>query len=298
MSPTLYERNIFCDFLKMANAKNIVVIAMSGTHDYKQSVGDPFREFRLIGGYDPLIITPEWKTGVREFSPRGIVEVSYGKVGEVYRVAISLGRLSVIMAHVGIANRKPGRAQGKIRVGHDESVFLQDLIRLHRTNPLFDMHSIGYIALGHYHGMQTWEVDNTIFAYPGSLIRLTMAEREDKKGFYVVEVDNDTFSVTPRYFTDTTPMNLIKEGDKLPKEVCDSICKVRTSDSIEGNRIAKILRRGKAKFVEVELVSKKRSLKKLQSKREGKSVIEEARDYVKTNHPKSVKAFTRIVRQS
>jgi len=90
------------------------------------------------------------------------------------------GLPSILAAHVWVSGAKIG-SERLMTIGQDPVLLPGNI-----ANPAFD-----YVALGHIHKHQVlWE--NPPVVYAGSLERLDFGEEEDEKGFYLVEIEQDT----------------------------------------------------------------------------------------------------------
>jgi len=86
---------------------------------------------------------------------------------------------SILAAHVWVSSAQVG-SERSMTIGQEHMLLLSNV-----ANPAFD-----YIALGHIHKHQVLS-HNPPVVYPGSLERLDFSEKEDNKGFYMVEIEPD-----------------------------------------------------------------------------------------------------------
>ncbi len=87
---------------------------------------------------------------------------------------------SILAAHVWIQTARVG-SENAMLLGNEHMLLLSNV-----ANPAFD-----YVALGHIHKAQAL-CDSPPTVYSGSLERLDFGDRDDDKGFYVVEIQPES----------------------------------------------------------------------------------------------------------
>ncbi|MBI4187045.1 MAG: exonuclease SbcCD subunit D [Chloroflexi bacterium] len=90
---------------------------------------------------------------------------------------------AILAAHVWVAGATIG-SERLMTIGQEHVLLLSNI-----ASPAFD-----YIALGHIHARQVLS-HNPPVVYSGSLERLDFGEEDDDKGFYVVQIEPDGFSL-------------------------------------------------------------------------------------------------------
>jgi len=87
---------------------------------------------------------------------------------------------AILAAHVWVTGATMGSERSMI-IGQEHTLLLSNI-----ANPNFD-----YVALGHIHKRQVLG-ENPPVVYSGSLERVDFGEEADDKGFYVIEIKNNT----------------------------------------------------------------------------------------------------------
>ncbi|MFC2059807.1 exonuclease SbcCD subunit D [Chloroflexota bacterium] len=87
---------------------------------------------------------------------------------------------SILAAHVWVAGVQVG-SERLMTIGQEHALLLSNV-----AHPAFD-----YVALGHIHKHQVL-ADNPPVVYAGSLERIDFSEEKDDKGFYLVEIQQDS----------------------------------------------------------------------------------------------------------
>jgi exonuclease SbcD len=87
---------------------------------------------------------------------------------------------AILAAHIWVSGAKLG-TEANITIGYEHTLLPSIL-----SNPAFD-----YVALGHIHRQQVIG-DNPPLVYSGSLDRIDFGDELIQKGFYVVDIENDS----------------------------------------------------------------------------------------------------------
>jgi exonuclease SbcD len=102
---------------------------------------------------------------------------------------------SILAAHVWVAGAELG-SERLMTIGQEHALLLSNV-----ANPAFD-----YIALGHIHHHQVLSTNPPV-VYAGSLERLDFGEADDKKGFYLVQIETDKRGGKRKVSFDFHPIN-------------------------------------------------------------------------------------------
>jgi DNA repair protein SbcD/Mre11 len=86
---------------------------------------------------------------------------------------------AILSAHIWVVGAKTG-TEKMMTIGTEHTLLLSNV-----ANPAFD-----YVALGHIHKRQVLH-DNPPVVYCGSLERLDFGDKDDEKGFYVIDIETD-----------------------------------------------------------------------------------------------------------
>ena len=95
---------------------------------------------------------------------------------------LDAGLPAILSAHIWISGVNTG-SEDSMTIGKEHELLPGTI-----ANPAFD-----YIALGHIHRHQVMN-DNPPVVYSGSLDRLDFGDEGDTKGFYLIEIENDSAS--------------------------------------------------------------------------------------------------------
>ena len=86
---------------------------------------------------------------------------------------------AILSAHIWVVGAKTG-TEKMMTIGTEHTLLLSNV-----ANPAFD-----YVALGHIHKRQVLH-ENPPVVYSGSLERLDFGDKDDEKGFYVIDIETD-----------------------------------------------------------------------------------------------------------
>jgi len=184
----LYEKFVIEQFLKLEEAK-IPTKVILGNHDISKT---DIRKHSLMSlssfpwEFVDIITSPKKeKIGERLF-----IFFPYGNIDPSL-----VDPSGIIVGHFTVAGARAGAEQ-----------LLVPIIE----NPLRKFKNTFFYLLGHIH--QSQFISNVI--YPGSLIRISLGERADKKGFYIIEdFKNFRFIEIPFIFS-----YKLLEFDRIPTE--------------------------------------------------------------------------------
>jgi len=102
---------------------------------------------------------------------------------------------AILAAHVWVTAAKVG-SESLMSIGQEPAVLLSNI-----ALPAFD-----YVALGHIHKQQVLS-ENPPVVYSGSLERVDFGEKDEEKGFYVVDIESDPATGKRRVSFDFHPVN-------------------------------------------------------------------------------------------
>jgi DNA repair protein SbcD/Mre11 len=102
---------------------------------------------------------------------------------------------AIMAAHVWVVGATLG-TEKMMTIGQEHTLLLSNV-----ANPAFD-----YIALGHIHKQQVL-LPNPPVVYSGSLERLDFGDEDDKKGFYVIDIDSNGKTGEKRVVFDFHPLD-------------------------------------------------------------------------------------------
>ncbi len=314
----LYE---FARFLNTLITKGIHVVVVRGNHDAstvitRRGVLDAFEEiastktssakcFHYMPRIGSRIIYTNSGSRIRVVSLPYIKPVA--KAGEDIVEAIEETKRQALEA-VAREAEKGGDEDFKILVAHvtlaGASLGSERIFASHMLEPRFELDELSkmgfdYIALGHVHKWQKWQLAGGIYAcYSGSIERVDFSEADEEKGFIFIEGTEGGFK--PRFLKlDVRPMVRKKMSlrDKGPLYVNSLLSSLKgltgalvklivevdeeSRTRFEASRVVEVARRLGVFDIYIDVIVRERSILASIQSRLYKSVIEAFVDYIK-----------------
>ncbi len=209
--PTQTQQREFAKRIKRLSENNIPVFLLVGNHDMPNSIGratsteifDTLSVQNVVVSNKPsitkivtnngiiqiaslpwlrrssLLTREEIKTLDTEQLKNKLEQVLTGIVTR-HVEDIDSNLPAILAAHVWIAGVPPG-SERSMSLGMEHGLLLSNV-----ANRAFD-----YVALGHIHKQQVLS-DNPPVVYSGSLEKIDFGEEADDKGFYIVDISNES----------------------------------------------------------------------------------------------------------
>ncbi|MHC1605269.1 MAG: metallophosphoesterase family protein [Candidatus Methanofastidiosia archaeon] len=181
VNPTNYVRRAVQKRCLQLSRSGIETFLLSGNHDTPRTKGvsNPLILYKNIP-HIHVILFP-WQKEIGKFS---ICAVPFTSHPQDYIRQPKSGRMNILMMHTTIEGARFGSERFMC--------FKQETLKRSEI-PSYD-----YVALGHIHKRQTLSRNNTKIVYPGSLERYDFNEIDEKKGFYLVDGDEEFIGVKTR----------------------------------------------------------------------------------------------------
>ena len=211
--PSQTQQREFAKRINRLVTNNIPIFIVTGNHDLPNAVGkatatEIFDTLEIQNVYvsnRPAVYKIETKSGPLQIASlpwlrrsalltrEDTKNLDLGQINEKMQQALSNiirahasgldpSLPSVLVAHVGVASATIG-SERLMAIGQEHFLLVSNI-----ANPAFD-----YVALGHIHKHQVLS-ENPPVIYSGSLERVDFGEEKDEKGFYVVDITQESGS--------------------------------------------------------------------------------------------------------
>jgi exonuclease SbcD len=176
--PTQTQQREFAKRISRMATAGIPVFILTGNHDLPNAIGRA--------------------TATEIFDTLSIKNVYVASKPDIYKIVTAGGTIqivalpwlrrsalllpAVLAAHVSVSDAKVGRgSESLMSIGREPALLLGNI-----ALPVFD-----YIALGHIHKHQVLN-EHPPVVYAGSMERVDFGEEKEDKGFYVIDITNNS----------------------------------------------------------------------------------------------------------
>lgn len=170
---------------------NIPIFIIAGNHDLpsQKGIGSPIR---ILANFDKCYAWTRASSKLLNIDNKdiNIVGIPYIRdepeeifSAEIEKISAKTGDINILMSHQSLEEVKRGAEENFTRFAGNKTINKSQV-------PI----TFNYIALGHVHTHQiiTHPMNKDIqFVYPGSTERTSISERNEEKGYYIVELVND-----------------------------------------------------------------------------------------------------------